>query len=105
MARPCGQWFNQPYGSKYVCARAWSAKLSNFLPHKPLRYTHMSYGRRRNNYYDNPPLTVDMVNMWTEPQESSRRGNELIIVNQRPIKSYWKTPEFRLEVEAAIENR
>jgi GNAT superfamily N-acetyltransferase len=48
---------------------------------------------------------VDIVNMWTAPMESSRRGNELIIVNQRPIKSHWRAPEFRLEVQAAIENR
>ena len=52
-----------------------------------------------------PGYPVDIVNMWTKPQESSRRGNELIIVNQRPIKSYWRTPGFRQEVEAAIGNR
>jgi GNAT superfamily N-acetyltransferase len=48
---------------------------------------------------------VDIINMWRAPLESSRRGNELVVVNQRPIKSYWRTPEFRQEVEAAIGNR
>jgi len=52
-----------------------------------------------------PGYPVEIVNMWTAPLESSRRGNELIVVNQRPIKSYWRTPEFRREVQAAIENR
>jgi GNAT superfamily N-acetyltransferase len=52
-----------------------------------------------------PGYPVDTINMWTKPLESSRRGNELVIVNQRPIKSYWRTPEFRQEVKAAIENR
>jgi len=52
-----------------------------------------------------PGYPVDIVNMWTTPGESSRRGNELVVVNQRPIKSHWRTPEFRLEVQAAIENR
>jgi len=52
-----------------------------------------------------PGYPVDIINMWTEPVESSRRSNELIIVNQRPIKSHWRAPEFRREVQAAIENR
>lgn len=52
-----------------------------------------------------PGYPVEIVNMWTTPRESSRRGNELIIVNQRPIRSHWRTPEFKLEVQAAIENR
>jgi len=52
-----------------------------------------------------PGYPVNIFNMWTAPMESSRRGNELIIVNQRPIKSRWRAPEFRLEVQAAIENR
>jgi hypothetical protein len=52
-----------------------------------------------------PGYPVEIINMWTAPMESSRRGNELIIVNQRPIKSYWRTPEFRREVQAAMENR
>jgi GNAT superfamily N-acetyltransferase len=52
-----------------------------------------------------PGYPIRIMNMWTEPLESSRRGNELIIVNKRPIKSYWRTPEFRQEVEAAIGNR
>ena len=52
-----------------------------------------------------PGYPVDTINMWTRPLESSRRDNELVIVNQRPIKSYWRTPEFRQEVKAAIENR
>ncbi len=52
-----------------------------------------------------PGYHVEIINMWTGPQESSRRGNELVIVNKRPIKSYWRTPEFRQEVEAAIGNR
>ncbi len=53
----------------------------------------------------NPGYPVEIINMWTAPMESSRRGNELIIVNQRTIKSYWRTPEFRREVQAAMENR
>jgi GNAT superfamily N-acetyltransferase len=52
-----------------------------------------------------PGYPVEILNMWKEPQEASRRGNELVIVNQRPIKSYWRTPEFTQEVEAAIGNR
>ncbi len=52
-----------------------------------------------------PGYPVEIINMWTNPLESSRRGNELVIVNQRPIKSYWRTPEFRQEVETAIGNR
>ena len=52
-----------------------------------------------------PGYPVEIFNMWTAPMESSRRGNELVVVNQRPIKSHWRAPEFRLEVQAAIENR
>ena len=52
-----------------------------------------------------PGYPVEIINMWKEPQESSRRGNELVVVNQRPIKSYWRTPEFGEEVEAAIKDR
>ena len=52
-----------------------------------------------------PGYPVAIINMWTAPMESSRRGNEFIIVNQRPIKSYWRTPEFRREARAAIENQ
>lgn len=52
-----------------------------------------------------PSYPVDIVDIWADPLESSRRGNELIIVNQRPVKSYWRTPEFKQEVEAAINNR
>lgn len=52
-----------------------------------------------------PGYPVETVNQWEHPAEAARRGNELIIVNQRPIKSFWRTPEFRSEVKAAIENR
>jgi GNAT superfamily N-acetyltransferase len=52
-----------------------------------------------------PGYPVEIMNMWIRPLESSRRGNELVIVNQRPIKSCWRTSDFRQEVEAAIENR
>jgi len=52
-----------------------------------------------------PGYPVEILNMWTAPGESSRRGNKLVVVNQKPITSHWRTPEFRLEVQAAIENR
>ncbi|MBN2336303.1 hypothetical protein JXL21_12150 [Candidatus Bathyarchaeota archaeon] len=52
-----------------------------------------------------PGYPVETLNQWERPAEAARRGNELVIVNQRPIKSFWRTPEFKSEVQAAIENR
>jgi len=55
MAIPSGGWFNKrKWGWQYCCPRAWNAWLVNVWPPKPGKFSYMTYGRRRMNYYDSP---------------------------------------------------
>ncbi len=59
MERPSGQWFNQQrWAWRHTCPRAWNAQLANFWPPKPGKYSYMSYGRRRMNYYDDRSMSA-----------------------------------------------
>ena len=57
LERPSGQYYNQQrWAWRYVCPNAWRATLKNFWPPIPTHSSWTTYGRRRNNYYDNPGL-------------------------------------------------
>jgi hypothetical protein len=47
-------------------------------------------------------LEIKKINRWTHPLESIKRGNSLVSVNGRVIKSYWQSPEFKEEVREAL---
>jgi hypothetical protein len=50
-----------------------------------------------------PGLPVEFINPWQRPEESVKRGNQMLIVNTKVIKSFWTNREgFRREVEEAI---
>ncbi len=50
-----------------------------------------------------PSLHVELIYEWRHPQESMKRGNQGLVVNATPIKSFWTQKEaFRSEVEQAM---
>lgn len=50
-----------------------------------------------------PNLVVKLIDKWREPEEYIRRGGQQLIVNARPIESFWTEREaFRREVEDAL---
>lgn len=51
-----------------------------------------------------PRLPVELIDEWRRPEESIRRGNQQLVVNAAPIRSFWtQREEFRREVELALE--
>jgi hypothetical protein len=50
-----------------------------------------------------PNLVVKLIDKWREPEEYIRRGGQQLIVNARPIESFWTEREaLRREVEDAL---
>jgi GNAT superfamily N-acetyltransferase len=50
-----------------------------------------------------PNLVVKLIDKWREPEEYIRRGGQQLIVNARPIESFWTEREaLRREVEGAL---
>jgi GNAT superfamily N-acetyltransferase len=50
-----------------------------------------------------PALPVTTINSWENPQESTRRGRQQLIVNATPITSTWRDREaFTTEVKQAL---
>lgn len=51
-----------------------------------------------------PGLPIELINQWERPKESIRRKNCEIIVNARPIKTFFMEKEkFQREVKEALE--
>ncbi len=48
-------------------------------------------------------LEIKKINKWLNPEESMKRGNALVTVNGKTIKSYWRSPEFVVEVKEALD--
>jgi len=52
-----------------------------------------------------PRLAIELINEWERPEESIRRNYDKVIVNSKPIKTFFMDKvEFRKEVEAALTN-
>ena len=50
-----------------------------------------------------PKLKVDIYNIWEDPDQSIRRGNQWLVVNAKPIKHYITDLEaFKKDVEEAL---
>ncbi len=49
-------------------------------------------------------LEIVKINKWLNPDESVKRGNASVIVNGKTISSYWRSPEFRVEVKDALKH-
>jgi len=50
-----------------------------------------------------PSLTVELIDAWRRPEEYIKRGNQELLVNAKPITSFWTQREaFRREVEHAL---
>jgi len=50
-----------------------------------------------------PSLPVELIDEWQHPEESTRRGNQRLVVNATPITGFWSSREaFRMEVEQAL---
>jgi GNAT superfamily N-acetyltransferase len=50
-----------------------------------------------------PNLVVASIDRWKDPDEYVRRGGKQLIVNAKPIESFWTDREaFRQEVEEAL---
>ena len=50
-----------------------------------------------------PDLPVTRLNSWERPNEYIRRGGKQVIVNAKPIESFWtERAAFRREVEEAL---
>lgn len=50
-----------------------------------------------------PNLVVKLIDKWREPEEYIRRGGKQLLVNAKPIESFWTEKEsFRREVEGAL---
>ena len=48
-------------------------------------------------------LPVETIDRWLRPEEALKRGDEWLVVNAKPIKSFWtQSEEFRREVEQAL---
>lgn len=48
-------------------------------------------------------LPVDLIDKWRRPEESTKRGNQWLLVNAKAITSFWTEREaFRREVEEAL---
>ena len=47
-------------------------------------------------------LEVFKINRWIDPHASIKRGNTLVSVNGKAIKSYWRSAEFVEEVKDAL---
>ena len=50
-----------------------------------------------------PNLVVKLIDKWREPEEYIRRGGKQLLINAKPIESFWTEKEaFRREVEGAL---
>jgi len=48
-------------------------------------------------------LPVELIDQWQHPEESIKRGNQMLVVNAKLITSFWTQREaFRREVEQAL---
>lgn len=48
-------------------------------------------------------LPVELIDEWRNPEESTKRGNQQLVVNATPIMGFWTQREaFRREVEQAL---
>ena len=50
-----------------------------------------------------PNLPVELIDKWCSPEESIKRGSQWLVVNAKPITSFWTQKEaFRREVKQAL---
>ncbi|MDH7564251.1 MAG: GNAT family N-acetyltransferase [Candidatus Bathyarchaeota archaeon] len=53
-----------------------------------------------------PNITIELVNEWENPQESIRRKNWWLIVNAKPIRTFFMATErFKQEVKEAVDGK
>jgi len=46
---------------------------------------------------------VHVIDEWRSPEQSFKRGNEQLIINVKPIRSFWTQREqFIREIEKAL---
>ena len=58
------------------------------------------------NYRDVDNIVIVDSDLQYHPEESIRRGNQQLVVNATPIKSFWTQRDaFRREVEQALDER
>jgi len=51
-----------------------------------------------------PSLPVEMINEWKRPEEAKRRKNQWLVVNAKPIYTFFMAEEqFKKEVKQALE--
>ncbi|MBS7620897.1 hypothetical protein KEJ32_02075 [Candidatus Bathyarchaeota archaeon] len=49
-----------------------------------------------------PNIKIEMINEWEKPEESIRRGNWWLVVNARPIYTFFMNVEkFKAEIRQA----
>jgi len=52
-----------------------------------------------------PDLPVEMINEWESPEEVIKRKNQWLVVNAKPIYTFFMAEEqFKNEVKQALEN-
>jgi GNAT superfamily N-acetyltransferase len=53
-----------------------------------------------------PKLPIELIDMWSQPKEASKRCGEQVIVNATPIRVWWGDREgFKKAVERALKRR
>jgi GNAT superfamily N-acetyltransferase len=49
-----------------------------------------------------PNIKIEMINEWEKPEESIRRGNWWLVVNAKPIQTFFmETEKFKAEIKQA----
>lgn len=50
-----------------------------------------------------PQVTIEMINEWEKPEESAKRGNWWLVVNAKPIQTFFMdTENFKAEIKQAV---
>ena len=50
-----------------------------------------------------PTLPIDLIDMWRQPEEASKRCGEGVVVNATPIRAWWGDREgFKRAIEEAL---
>ncbi len=53
-----------------------------------------------------PKIEIEMINEWEKPEESRKRKNWWLIVNAKPIQTFFmKTTKFKEEIEQAVSSK
>jgi hypothetical protein len=53
-----------------------------------------------------PKIEIEMINVWEKPEESIKRKNWWLIVNAKPIRTFFmNTTKFKEEIKQAVDQK